>query len=366
MFRQKGLSLVELMIAITLGLILMSGVVKVFLSSKDTYSTQQALSRIQETGRLAIEFVSRDIRMAGYNGCGSRTPTGITVTNTLNNASSFIWSFGDAIKGYTSAASGATALPSSHGLSPAPYYVASPLTTTDIISIRGARGAGIQITQNNNGAQVFVSQVGSPVTVSNGCGSTDSVSGLCEGDVVMATDCTKARVFQITNLSTNGSTDVNVVHANSGSFSPGNALSSWGGNSAPPNEIFQAGAELLSATSITYFIATGTSGRRSLFQNINGVNSELLEGVEDMNVSYGEDTNASDPDYTPDVYRSAANVVDWTRIDSVRVEFLVASIEDRVLSDRQKYTFKGAPVTATDYRLRQTFSTTIGIRSRLF
>ncbi|RYZ81289.1 MAG: prepilin-type N-terminal cleavage/methylation domain-containing protein, partial [Moraxellaceae bacterium] len=48
MIKQKGLSLVELMIAITLGLILMSGVVKVFLNSKSTYSTQQALSRIQE------------------------------------------------------------------------------------------------------------------------------------------------------------------------------------------------------------------------------------------------------------------------------------------------------------------------------
>jgi type IV pilus assembly protein PilW len=365
MFREKGLSLVELMIAITLGLILMSGVVKVFLNSKATYSTQQALSRIQETGRLAIEFVSRDVRMAGYNGCGSRSSGGITVTNTLNNASSFVWNFGDAIKGYTSDTSGTTALPASHGLLPVPYYAASPPVTTDIISIRGARGSGTQITQNNNGAQVFVAQSGSPVTVAGGCGSTDSVSGMCQGDVVMATDCTKARVFQITNLTTNGTTDVNVVHSGSGS-SPGNAISSWGGNSAPDNEIFKAGAELLSATSITYFIATGTSGRQSLFQNINGVNSELLEGVENMSVTYGEDTNPSDPDYVPDVYRSASAVANWSRVDSVRVEFLVASIEDRVLSDHQKYIFNNASVTATDYRLRQTFSTTIGIRSRLF
>ncbi len=362
MFKQRGLSLVELMIAITLGLILMSGVIKVFLNSKATYSTQQALSRIQETGRLAIEFVSRDIRMAGYNGCGSRSQGGVAVTNTLNNPTSFVWDFSNAIRGYTSAPSGVTALPTAHGLTPAPYYVASPATTTDIISIRGARGGGVQITQNNNSAQVFVAQVGAPV--SNGCGTTDRISGLCQDDIVMVTDCTKARVFQITNLTANGATEVNVVHASSGS--PGNALSSWGGNSAPPSEIFQTGAELLSATSITYFIATGTSGRRSLFQNVNNVNSELLEGVEDMSVTYGEDTNVGDPDYVPDVYRSAASVVNWGRINSVRVEFLIASVEDRVVSDKQVYSFKGASVTAPDLRLRQTFSTTIGIRSRLF
>ncbi|RZL14978.1 MAG: hypothetical protein EOO89_15275, partial [Pedobacter sp.] len=177
----------------------------------------------------------------------------------------------------------------------------------------------------------------------------------------------KARIFQITGLSANGTTDVSLLHSNSGSYSPGNSVSTWGGNSAPSTEIFQPGAELLSATSITYFIATGTSGRRSLFQNINGVNSELLEGVEDMSITYGEDTASPDPDYVPDVYRSAADVVNWSRIDAVRVEFLVASIEDRVLSDRQVYTFRSStPTTATDYRLRQVFSTTVGIRSRLF
>lgn len=366
MFKQKGLSLVELMIAITLGLILMSGVVKVFLDSKATYSTQQALSRIQETGRLAIEFVSRDVRMAGYNGCGSRSQAGFTVTNTLNNSASFTWNFGDAIRGYTSSPTEAP-LPSGHGLVPTPYYSASPAVVTDAFSVRGARGSGIQITQNNNSAQIFVSQVGTPVTVSGGCADgSDRVSGLCQKDVVMVTDCTKARIFQITNVTANGSTDVNVVHAGTATYSPGNAIASWGGNSAPSSEIFQAGAELLYATSVTYFIGTGTSGRLSLFQSVNGVNSELLEGVENMSVTYGEDTTVPDQDFTPDEYRLAKDVVDWSRVVSVRIEFLVASIEDRVLSDRQTYTFKGTSVTATDYRLRQTFSTTIGIRSRLF
>jgi type IV pilus assembly protein PilW len=368
MFRQKGLSLVELMIAITLGLILISGVVKVFLSSKATYSTQQALSRVQETGRLAMEFISRDVRMAGYNGCGSRT-AGMSVTNTLNNASSFVWDFGQPIKGYTSAPTGATALPTGHGLLPVPYYVASPLFTTDVLTIRGSQGTGIEITQNNNSAQVFVSQVGSPVTVNGACADgSNKVSGLCQGDVVMVTDCTKARVFQITNVTASGSTEVNVVHsgnASGGTFNPGNNLSSWGGNSAPSSEIFGAGSELVTATSLTYYIGLGTSGRPSLFQNLNGVNSELLEGVENMRVLYGEDTT-TDEDFIPDIYSTAAAVTNWNRINSVRIELLVASVEDRVLSDHQTYTFDGTATTATDYRLRQVFSSTIAVRNQLF
>jgi type IV pilus assembly protein PilW len=95
--RQRGLSLIELMIAITLGLVLMTGVIQVFLSSKNVFSTQQAVSRIQETGRLAIEFISRDTRMAGYMGCGSRAKT-VDITNSLNNPNSARNSFHEAIQ----------------------------------------------------------------------------------------------------------------------------------------------------------------------------------------------------------------------------------------------------------------------------
>src|SRR5690606_4166664 len=72
MKKQQGLSLIELMIAIALGLVLMLGVIQMFLSSREVFSTQQAMSRIQETGRLSIEFMANDIRMAGYAGCADR------------------------------------------------------------------------------------------------------------------------------------------------------------------------------------------------------------------------------------------------------------------------------------------------------
>lgn len=63
---QLGLSLVELMVAMALGLLLMTGVIQVFLSSRQTYAANEAMGRLQENGRFALEFIARSARMAGY------------------------------------------------------------------------------------------------------------------------------------------------------------------------------------------------------------------------------------------------------------------------------------------------------------
>lgn len=60
------------MVAISLGMVLMSGVVEVYLSIKTTFSAQERLARVQENGRLATIVLSRNISKAGYAGCNSR------------------------------------------------------------------------------------------------------------------------------------------------------------------------------------------------------------------------------------------------------------------------------------------------------
>lgn len=65
-YHQKGLSLIELLIAMLLGLILMAGALQMMLSSQEIYKTTDTLSRIQENGRFALNFLAKDIRMAGY------------------------------------------------------------------------------------------------------------------------------------------------------------------------------------------------------------------------------------------------------------------------------------------------------------
>ncbi|MBB4818603.1 type IV pilus assembly protein PilW [Pseudomonas alcaligenes] len=64
--RQAGLSLVELMIGLTLGLILLLGVIQVFIASKQTFATNDAMSKLQENGRFGLEFISQSARLGGY------------------------------------------------------------------------------------------------------------------------------------------------------------------------------------------------------------------------------------------------------------------------------------------------------------
>lgn len=64
--RQHGLSIVELMVALAVGMVLIAGILQVFLSSKNTYAVNEAMSRVQENGRFALEFIARSARQAGY------------------------------------------------------------------------------------------------------------------------------------------------------------------------------------------------------------------------------------------------------------------------------------------------------------
>jgi len=64
--RQTGLTLVELMVSLGLGLLLVSAVGSVYLGSTQTFRTSQESSRIQETGRYAFDVIGRSLRHAGY------------------------------------------------------------------------------------------------------------------------------------------------------------------------------------------------------------------------------------------------------------------------------------------------------------
>jgi len=65
---QRGLSLVELLIAMALGLTLLAGVLQVVLGSKRSYQHGVALAELQENGRFALEAMAQDLRNAGFSG----------------------------------------------------------------------------------------------------------------------------------------------------------------------------------------------------------------------------------------------------------------------------------------------------------
>lgn len=68
---QIGLSLIELMVAMTLGLILLGGIIQIFLSSKQSYSSVMNSSQVLDNGRLALHFMSAGISKAGFWGTPS-------------------------------------------------------------------------------------------------------------------------------------------------------------------------------------------------------------------------------------------------------------------------------------------------------
>jgi type IV pilus assembly protein PilW len=351
MRKQQGLSLIELMISITIGLVLMTGVVQMFLSSRTVFTTQQAISRVQESGRMAMEFMGRDIRMAGFMGCMSRN---IAMTNTLNNSSDFLYNFDVGIEGATAPnGAGDPALPAG--------YPAAALPGTDVLVMRSASGSGMGVAQNNNSSQLFgVFDTEDPA---GSCSTGDGYNGVCIGDILVVSDCQKARVFQVTNLTpTADNARLNVVHSTGSN--PGNAITSWGGASKPPEERFGTDSEIIKISTMSYYIAEGSSGRPSLWQKAdNQAAQELLEGVESMRLIYGRDTTG---DRIPDTYDTATGVAgNWDSVAGVRVQLLIASVEDGVVAEPQPYTFNGALVTPTDRRLRQVFINTIAIRSRL-
>ena len=66
------MSLVELMVALAIGVFLLAGTISVFGKTRDLYRTNDSAARLQETARYAMSTVEADLRMANYWGLMSR------------------------------------------------------------------------------------------------------------------------------------------------------------------------------------------------------------------------------------------------------------------------------------------------------
>ncbi|MBQ24293.1 PilW family protein [Alcanivorax sp.] len=65
MKKSKGFSLVELMVAMLLGLLITGAALQLFLANQQSFALQQTLSRVQENGQLFVRFLVSDLRRAG-------------------------------------------------------------------------------------------------------------------------------------------------------------------------------------------------------------------------------------------------------------------------------------------------------------
>ncbi len=81
----RGIGLIELMVAMTLGLVIVLGVTQIFLTAKNTYQSQNAAAGIQEDGRFLMSKMAQEIRMTGFFGCQA-SPLDSTLTKDFTAA----------------------------------------------------------------------------------------------------------------------------------------------------------------------------------------------------------------------------------------------------------------------------------------
>ncbi len=362
---QRGVTLVELMVAMTLGLIILGSALQVFSANKQSFRLSKALSRIQEDGLYAIQSIARDLRMSGYIGCNSRQQVDVNVvaagTPPAIDLASALFGYDDGEDWWV-------------GASPPQDYTNTNLTicdvdgggnatcqTSDIVQV--VRGAGSAVTMSSSMANVGdavrvrrseFDAFDPPITVG---GSSPTGE-----DLVLITDCRRADLFRATT-----STVVSAERV----LTPNAAL----------QQAYAAGSIVTPIVSASYFVATDNGDDDgdgvadpipALYRMgiIDGgaapVALPVAKGVEMMRVTYGVDTAG---DEFADSYVNAAGVTDWSRVVSARVSLLLKSKDDFVTDFPVAVTFVDGTVvnngSGADRRLRLIFSSTIALRNRL-
>ena len=312
--RQRGLTLVEILVAVVVGLVLTAGAVQIFISSKQAYRTTEALSRIQENGRYALNFLAKDLRRSDFFGCVDQAAT-------RNNISAG-----------------------------APFDFNDP-------PVEGTEGGGapdsitLRMASNANNAAVAQQM---PNTAAN-LFLTNS-AGIQDGDILIVSDCEAADIFMVTNNNTNNN---NLQH------NSGVSINGISNSTQTFSRSYGTSARVFAASERTYSIVNDT-----LQRTVNGTVQPLVDNVEGMQILYGVDSNNTG---TANTYVDAGNLglpgggaaFIWDQVVAVRVELLVRSNEDNLLNQAQQYVYDGTTTTAGDLRLRQVFSKTVALRNRL-
>ncbi len=329
---QLGLSLVEVLVALVISLFLLTGIVQVYMSHRVSYTFSEAISRIQENGRFALDTMTQDLRMAGFFGCAIFDPADTaSLVNNLNPAN----------PGFDA------------------FIVQGPLNGTendglngsDSITLRGAKPDQVTVQPPFNvstSANIFIT-------------ATDSIQ---PGDIVMLSNCRGGDIFQVTNKTAGGGAAQQAIVHNTGGGNPGNFnpdACGGGGNAHCLSQTYGSDSTMFELQTVTYSIAVGASGEPALWRSENGINVELIEGIAQMQVLYGVDTNG---DKFANQYLVSTAVPNMLNVMSVRLMLLVRSDTNGVTEGAQVYNYNGASITATDQRLRQVFSTTIALRNR--
>jgi type IV pilus assembly protein PilW len=371
----KGLSLIELLIALVLGATLATGVTQMYVGTTVTERSQEARLRMQEGGRFAVNFLSQEIRMAGYLGCLGSIE-GTSVNNILAAPPAHFqpewgiqgWEAGGTAPGVANNSANNVAQVSTNsgewttgaGAIAMPVFNAVP--NSDIVRVWGGTGpAGVvsNITQ------------GSPPTI-----NAESSVGIAANDFILISDCEQADFAQACIVAADAAPATTSLITLSTGCAPGNVGTPTITSVTTvlnPAEVIQLQGTIFYVGKRGGVAANPPSLYRAQLDATGNLAApeELIEGVESIQILYGVNID-QDIRSTADAYLTAAAVTDWQDVISVRVSLLMQSIEDGTVPAPQAYVFDGVNYAGgaaagnlpADNRVRRIFTTTVSLRNR--
>lgn len=358
---ERGLSLVELMIAMALGLLLTLGVTQIYLSGDDTYRQTQGMAYAQESARFVSAILKPDLRSAGSFGCLAEMgrPLDQVVDNRLNAGPTVAvdqaiqgWEYTDTGPGDSITLASALATPTAGNWDsgtagddlPA-ELVGAAVANSDVVVVNALTNINVPLNAGNpqNG---------------NSLNLTDS-TGLPVNRVVLATteDCSEGELFQKSN-----NANASSITMAGGNTNPGNNGNNFNLNYGPQTRVYEF-------VSTAFYIGQGTNGEPALFRRLLTPlqpPQELVSGVETLQILYGIDTGGT---VAADSYVAADQVADWSQVVSVRFSAMTRS-QDEVLVEPNTRNFDmlGSEVSQgnnADGRVRIVSVATTALRSRL-
>ena len=374
----KGLSLIEMMVAVLIASFLIFGLLQVFTASKASYQTAEGMARVQENARFAMDFLQRDIRMAGHFGCVNDQAHWVKEEGdpalslgSVASGSGAPLDFSMSIEGYEAPSSGPTQSLTLGGAwaapTGAPTLTPAPVGGSDILVLRYFAPEGVPVSA--------IAPAGSGEIVQFTAGRWNSLTsdGVTAPTLYGVSDCTHANVF--TGSGAAGA--VVTTGASSGlaaRYTP-----------APTGQTM-----LYRADAIAYYVGINGQGNPALYRARAGAGNtfaggeELVEGIQSLQLLFGQDERAVLSLDTPPIgnitrYNTAADIralgaADvpnaWRRVGVVQVGILAVSPNLAAAPAAQGpirvlgTSFQ--PAAAGDARYRGSYESTVALRNRLF
>jgi type IV pilus assembly protein PilW len=327
-YRSRGFSLVELMVAMVLGLVLIGGVVSVLMANKRSYRTNEGLSQVQETARSAYELIARDVRQSGTTGCDNARKMG----NIFDTPTGAWWKQWEGIHGFDN-----TEVDSAVAFGTG---ADKRVSGTDSLRLRGIDGLGFPIESHSTGSGQIVLQTANSTATSFNNSEEMIICDFNHSTMFMAGNYTGASRTIAYSLTGNSTTGMGFPTNPDGSS--GNVYQ------------FQKNAWVGRLGATDWYIGNNSRGGRSLYRirldsNSTLVTEEVVAGVTDMQIRYG--VNGSD---TIDV-ASAVAAGDWAKVNSVFITLSIDSTETNVSTD----------TSTNSGKLNRTYTYIITMRNRV-